>query len=185
GTPLERGVVDTLRQRLAARQAERDETLDRLIEPLRLEGANIVDHAPARPAEKTRAPRNPREERHERGLERPRQDDRAVVALVGQPSPERPTHSERELAVTRRELDAAPHLGHSLEERQRPSRRDDVDHGARRARAEQLVQRLREDHVADPRRADDEELLAHAHDPRASASRHAGTPASTPTKGAS
>ena len=53
--------------------------------------------------------------------------------------------------------DRAPHLGHALEERQRPARREHVERERVVAGVQQLEQRLREDRVADPGRTDDQD----------------------------
>src|SRR5690606_24098183 len=86
----------------------------------------------------------------------------ALLASAREAPAEREPFAERELAVRGRELDPACDLGHALEQRQRPGRRNDIDDRTRVALGEELVQRLREHHVADPRRTDDEQLaIAH------------------------
>ena len=85
--------------------------------------------------------------------------------------------AEPELAMTERQLDAALHFRHALEQRQRPAGCEHIDDARRVARLQQPVERLRHNHVTNPGRADDKDLFASGHGPVFSASRYFTTPA--------
>jgi len=73
-----------IRQFCIGRQAQRHESLDRLVESKLVQAAHVVEQTVAHLAAETGAPRNIGEKRHECGLQGSRHDDRVRVALGAQ-----------------------------------------------------------------------------------------------------
>ena len=137
---------------------ERDESIDEARQLLRVERADIVQHAVTPFAAPAGAPRNAREERHQRGFETVRQHDRAIVADPAQRAPDVASYPPAEFAVPNRQRHDVGNAGHATAQRRGRRRRQDMNFDVVSCGQQCSNQRVRDHHVADPGRTHDQEL---------------------------
>ncbi len=156
---LENGAGDFFGQRSARIKTKGDEPVDHSRIPLRIQAATIIENPDARLAPPAGAHRNLRPDRGERRFEAVRQDDGLVVLVLdGQPGTAPGTQGK--LAVLHVEHVHVPHAGHPGSENRGGAGGEHVDLRRAVPRHQNLHEAVRHDHVAYPRRRDDQNTRA-------------------------
>lgn len=130
-------------------ESQRHEALDHQRVALLVELAHVVEQAETHLAAPARALGDTGEERHQRRLQRVGQQDRLLV-LTAQALRDLAPGRHVEHAVPDRKAQGLAHLGHALENRPAPLRRQHVDLAVGMALFQADEQRLRHHHVANP-----------------------------------
>ena len=146
---------------------QRRVAFDQAGQTIGLEAPCIVQHGVTMLPKPARPPRDAREPRHQRGLERVGQDEGPFEAVRAERPPDPQAFSQPQPSMTDPEPMHGVDPRHPLRHRGRRKGGEHVDDGA--GVGERRDQGLRQDHVADPGRPDDERLHGKPADARAAA----------------